>query len=419
MRLTDHRLANLARLRELATEYLDHCHAQRRAATVAGLILWLRALEQAYSDDQAPNPGNAVTISTYHGAKGLEWPVVIATSLDKDLKPPLYGPRVLASAAPFAWEAPLAGRALRYWPNPFPMQRGNDPLTERLQATSAWAAGAVQARDEAIQLLYVGLTRARDRLILTGTGPVGRWLGLLASPLFPAREVLCLPEGGYVPVEVATLAEAAAGSPPAPRPRHWLTRPPVSPPDALPYLAPPHAADPVATARCQVVHDFGRRITLSGNPDLDILGQALHHALALVLAHPGVDQAVLQELVAQYPGVLLDSDEVRARAAALSDWLARTYPGGTLHCELPFSRPLPTGQLQNGQIDLALERPDGWVIVDHKSNPQPKADWLQVAARHSGQLAAYAEALEDLSGRPVLGTLIHFSISGGVVEVSR
>ena len=419
VRLTDHRLANLARLRELATEYLDHCHAQRRAATIAGLILWLRALEQAHSDDQAPNPGNAVTISTYHGAKGLEWPVVIATSLDKDLKPPLYGPRVLASAAPFAWEAPLAGRALRYWPNPFPMQRGNDPLTERLQATPAWEMGADQARDEAIQLLYVGLTRARDRLILTGTGPVGRWLGLLASPLFPAREVLSLPEGGYVPVEVATLAEAAAGSPPAPRPRHWLTRPPVSPRDALPYLAPPHAADPVATARCQVVHDFGRRITLSGNPDLDILGQALHHALALVLAHPGVDQAVLQELVAQYPGVLLDSDEVRARAAALSDWLARTFPGGTLHCELPFSRPLSNGQLQNGQIDLALERPDGWVIVDHKSNPQPKADWLQVAARHSGQLAAYAEALSALSGRPVLATLIHFSISGGVVEVSR
>ncbi len=57
------------------------------------------------------------------------------------------------------------------------------------------------------------------------------------------------------------------------------------------------------------------------------------------------------------------------------------------------------------------------MIVDHKSNPQPKADWLQVATRHSGQFAAYAEALEDLSGKPVLGTLIYFSASGGVVEV--
>ncbi|NCA90104.1 MAG: hypothetical protein EOM92_14695 [Gammaproteobacteria bacterium] len=88
-----------------------------------------------------------------------------------------------------------------------------------------------------------------------------------------------------------------------------------------------------------------------------------------------------------------------------------------MHCEPPISRPLPTGQLQNGQIDLALKRQDGWVIVDHKSNPQPKADWLQVATRHSGQFAAYAEALEDLSGKPVLGTLIYFSASGGVVEV--
>lgn len=420
VRLTDHRLANLARLGELAGEYLEHCRARQGAASVAGLILWLEDLEQAFDDEQAPNPGNALTLSTYHGAKGLEWPVVIAASLDTDLKVSLYGPRVLAAPPPFDWVAPLAGRKLRYWPDPFPVQQGKDPLTDILRNTPAWAEASAQAREEALQLLYVGLTRARDCLILTATDrtPVGRWLSLLQSPHFPpAGDVLTLAAGGAVPVLRTSLATSVPGAPPARRPRHWLT-PPAGAAEALPYLAPPSAALPTAAATGEVVHDFGRRLTLSGTPDLDTLGQALHHALALALTQPAVDRALLQELFSRYPGVVLDADEVLARAAALREWLDRSYPGGRLHSELPFSHTLATGQRRNGQIDLALERPDGWVIVDHKSNPQPKAEWLPVALRHSGQLAAYAGAVEALSGKPVLATLIHFSVSGGLVRVS-
>ncbi len=100
-RLTEHRLANLARLAELAQEYGDHCRAQHHAGTVAGLILWLRSLEQRFIDEQAPNPGNAVSILTYHGAKGLEWPIVVCTSLDKDLKVSLYGAPCATGRTPF------------------------------------------------------------------------------------------------------------------------------------------------------------------------------------------------------------------------------------------------------------------------------------------------------------------------------
>jgi ATP-dependent exoDNAse (exonuclease V) beta subunit len=116
---------------------------------------------------------------------------------------------------------------------------------------------------------------------------------------------------------------------------------------------------------------------------------------------------------------VLDAGEVLDRARDLARWLANAYPGARLHGELPFSRPLPTGQIQSGQIDLALELADGWVIVDHKSNPQPKAEWPRLAAEHSGQLAAYADALASLGGKPVRETLIHFSVSGGLVRVSR
>jgi ATP-dependent exoDNAse (exonuclease V) beta subunit len=421
-RLTEHRLANLARLAALAREYLDHCRAQHRAGTVAGLILWLRALEQQFGDEQAPNPGNAVSLLTYHSAKGLEWPIVVCMSLNTDLKVSLSGPRVIAATEPFDWKQPLAGRALRYWPDPFPDQKRHDPLTERLLTTPAWAEATRQARNEALQLLYVGMTRARDRLILTEEGKtsVGRWLGLLDSPLWPIGEagVLALPGGRTVSTSRTRLTAPEPAPPGARRPRHWLPGRSDSAEPSLDYYATPSATPPLAAPTCTLVHDFGRRISMIGAAEMDTLGAALHHALAIALTHPVVERSVIAAVLAQYPTVVLDADEVLDRARELARWINDTYPGATLHCEWPFSRPLPTGQWQVGQIDLVLELPTGWVVIDHKSNPQPRSEWLPLAATHSGQLAVYADALADLSGKPVHERLIHFSVSGGLVRVA-
>ncbi len=56
-------------------------------------------------------------------------------------------------------------------------------------------------------------------------------------------------------------------------------------------------------------------------------------------------------------------------------------------------------------------------IIDHKSNPQPKSEWVAIAKKYSGKLKEYQNVLENLSDKLVLATLIHFSVSGGVVEV--
>ena len=420
-RLTEHRLANLTRLTELAKEYGEHCRAQSLAGTVSGLILWLRWLEQKFADDQATSSGNAITVLTYHRAKGLEWPIVVCASLDTDLKVSLYGPRVIASANPFDWNAPLAGRALRFWPNPFPEQKGCDPLTDRLSATPAWADAEMLAKNEAIQLLYVGMTRARDQLILTEErrNRVGRWLALLESPLFPiAGGALTLPSGDWVDTCAMTLSAEASPSAQILRPRHWLPEAAAPAPAFLDYYAPPSAVPALAGSTCAVVHDFGTRISLAGKPDMEQLGVALHHALAIALSDPGVGRSVIEDVLAQYPGVILDAEEILARAGALAAWIDVQYPGANLHCELPFSRQLASGQMQIGQIDLALQMGNAWVVIDHKSNPQPKTEWLALAAEHSGQLAAYAEAVSALGGQPVVDRLIHFSVSGGLVRVS-
>ena len=112
------RMSNLDALRGVCGEYLDQCRARRSAATVAGFIAYLAEA----------NPGQAqgigeqtVQVQTYHGAKGLEWPVVILAGLDTKFKPRTFGANVVP-APKFDPAKPLADRSIRFWPWPFGAQ---------------------------------------------------------------------------------------------------------------------------------------------------------------------------------------------------------------------------------------------------------------------------------------------------------
>ena len=85
---------------------------------------------------------------------------------------------------------------------------------------------------------------------------------------------------------------------------------------------------------------------------------------------------------------------------------------------MPIKQRLSDGSLRQGAIDLVIETPDSWIVIDHKSNPQPKDKWDEIALEYGGQLSAYKDALTHLSNKKAVSTYIHFSISGGIVEVS-
>lgn len=420
-RLTEHRLANLQQLQALADKYGDHCSAHHLAGTVTGFLLWLRTLEGELQDEQADNPGNAVYIGTYHSAKGLEWPIVICSSLNSALKVSLFGVTIRTGNVPFDWNNPLAGRGVRYWPNPFPNQKGHDPLSTAIQQTQDWSDAEQRARNEGIQLLYVGMTRARDQLILTqeGKDPVGAWLSLLKSDLFPVSGgPLTLSNGEMLSTALEELDEYILGSgSTTARTRHWLPATSGKASAALPFLRPPSSEEPISMVAAAVRHDFGVRLDVGATTDMEQLGTALHHCLAVALSAPGAGADGIRAILSQYPSVLTNPADVADLVERLANWIADQYPDAKIHTELPVSRVLPNGQLQSGKIDLALELSDRWVIVDHKSNPQPKSEWETLAMAHSGQLAAYKEAIEAISEKPVAETLIHFTTGGGLVHV--
>ena len=120
------------------------------------------------ADRPASRAKDAVTVLTYHGSKGLEWPLVVLTDLDAEPKGDAFGVQI-ASDVPIEsdrLEAPLAGRWIRFWPWPLGKQ-AKDVSFDATAANSDEGKEAARAeRAERARLLYVGATRARDYLVL-------------------------------------------------------------------------------------------------------------------------------------------------------------------------------------------------------------------------------------------------------------
>jgi hypothetical protein len=107
---------------------------------------------------------------------------------------------------------------------------------------------------------------------------------------------------------------------------------------------------------------------------------------------------------------------VGGRLERLAEFIRDKFPqAGRLRREWPVSLRTPEHRTLQGWIDLLVETPGGYVVVDHKSFPG--TDWLRRARESAPQLRLYREGVEKATGRPVLATLIHFPVLGRVVEV--
>ncbi|MCP4144426.1 MAG: UvrD-helicase domain-containing protein, partial [bacterium] len=196
------RLANIDCLIELASDYEQHCEVLNIAATVSGLVMWLYELQDREEDWQAVGKDNdTLTLVTHHGAKGLEWPVVLAVDLEKDVRTRLWDLSVMAREDEFDVNAPLEGRSLRFWPYPFGRQSAGIDLKDKIEASEAGIQAMQQAIEEEKRLLYVSLTRPRDLLIIPlppkGTCKALDTLGV--DWILPEGDSLMLPNGVEIP----------------------------------------------------------------------------------------------------------------------------------------------------------------------------------------------------------------------------
>ncbi|MEO6758078.1 MAG: 3'-5' exonuclease, partial [Saprospiraceae bacterium] len=171
------RLDNLDRLRQYALDYESACNRLHSAASLGGFLLWLDELVRNEKDVQGSGDSDdAVKVMTYHASKGLEFPVTVCHALDQDLKEKVWGLNLVSEAEEPDLDHILGNRWLRLWVNPYSDQLGRTRLEERLHQSDEWTQATRTGREEEARLLYVGLTRARDYLVLPTTVKGSKWL---------------------------------------------------------------------------------------------------------------------------------------------------------------------------------------------------------------------------------------------------
>ena len=171
------RFDNIDALRKIALGYEDACNRLHSAASLGGFLLWLNEKANESADEQGAreNP-EAVNVMTYHKSKGLEWNVVICHSLENTLRDKVWGMSIVSENDEVDLENPLANRWLRYWINPYADQVKGTHLQEDIDQSEVKHDAQASALQEEARLLYVGMTRARDYLVLPTRQAPTKWL---------------------------------------------------------------------------------------------------------------------------------------------------------------------------------------------------------------------------------------------------
>ncbi len=429
------RLANLDALRAHATAYTSEAAASGIAATLAGLLRHLDLLAPKFqrwdhprADRQAFLVGDdAVTILTWHRAKGLEWPMTILFGLESMRTPSSFGVHVLSDRAQFDVNDPLGGRWIRFWPNPYTTSNQLGAVRTAIDATPGHQELIAKADREALRVLYVGWTRAKDRLIFAAQrgrmldGILGKLVEidatLITEPTSAGPSTEQVNWGGTsCAIEVVPCQPEDAITPTCTPGHLTIERIPGTYPRAR---ANPSTAVPVPCMLGEVVV-LGQRIPVKGNPDMEAMGDALHAFFAADHVELSIDErcAIAADVLAGH-GVsdALAGEDLVGAGDRLWAWITSRFPDASVRRECVLAHRTPSGTVVAGSADVVVADDSSFAVIDHKSFAGNAEQAAARAIGYSGQLAAYATALRAATGRDVTSTWIHFPIRGCVVEV--
>ncbi|MFO8048592.1 MAG: PD-(D/E)XK nuclease family protein [Desulfosudaceae bacterium] len=316
---------------------------------------------------------------------------------------------------------PLANRLLRYWISPYHTNTKNSPFHDRLQKHPTMAETARQHLRQELRLLYVCWTRARDRLILAGREKqfASGILGLLQDE--DNQWLLAAPQGNqadWAGQKAGIHTRALDPAEPLPRDiapgRDYPAVPPVDHPPAR--QSPSELA---GTGQIHSAEKIGPRLPLADHPDMTALGEALHTFFAADRPEfaPNYRLALAEDILHRWQvSASLKPEHLVQAADALAAWIDHHYPTAAWKRELPISHRQDNGTLVSGFIDLLLETDQELVIIDHKAFPGSQAEIKKRSEEYFGQLAAYADCLQEVSSKAVVKVL-HYPVAGSLVKI--
>jgi ATP-dependent helicase/nuclease subunit A len=380
--------------RALGAEQQGVLDLERLAATFEGLDISVKREMEAGGDE--------VRVMTAHGAKGLEAPIVFLP--ETTMQGVARGSPLMETedGAGFLW-APRAADDCE-------------------ASAAARRRRADRDQGEAWRLLYVALTRARDRLVLCGRKPArqkegavqGGWYGAM-SEAFAHGDIA----GDVHPVATADgylfqrfgpdpqpMAAVASELPLAAVLPAWLDAPAPTEAAALAWASPSQAA---SRARIPAPSPLSRQAGL----DRFRRGDLIHRLLQLL---PDLDpterRTAAGKLLAREPD-LTDRQRGEMIDAAFGvldhpDFADVFGPGSRAEVALAGSAPgLPPGLAISGRVDRLRITADRVLVVDYKTNRPAPADVDGVDPSYIAQLALYGAILAEVfPGRAIHAALV-------------
>lgn len=154
------------------------------------------------------------------------------------------------------------------------------------------------------------------------------------------------------------------------------------------------------------IHDAAERLSRPGGRRFGVLVHALLAAVPLGASDADIaDLATVQARVLGAPDEERDAAIAAVARALRHDLLAAAESavraGRACRREVPISI-VRDGLLIDGQIDLAYDAGDGWVVVDFKSDAELGA----AEDVYRRQVALYAEALAEITRQPVRAAIL-------------
>jgi ATP-dependent helicase/nuclease subunit A len=423
----ERRIANVRKLIRLAREF-EHREGRdlRRFADAlsAGRLGGLREAE-------APPPvGDAVRLMTIHAAKGLEFPVVCLADLGH--RPNTGLPRLLTDGRRVGLRLPSIERM------------AHDTLDYTELSDERHAAEAAEEQ----RVYYVAMTRARERLILSGAGRFTNWptpencaIGWLAPALVGdladrlggggrAAETVSGKDG--VPIRL-TLCSAAVAEELLAGPRPGATAPlaaavagalEVAPAPTTPGGDRRHSYTALAAYEACGYRYYLQRVLALPDVDAPPVSSAsaiaattrgvLVHALLeqFDFAHPHPPDVARIEGHVAAAGIVLGAEaslEIAELAGAIveSPLCARLAAARDLRREQPFAFVLD-GELIRGFIDVCGVEADGTLlIVDYKTDRVRDGEDLAAHVERDYALQRLVYALAGLCSGAVRVEVAH------------
>ncbi|TXB66156.1 AAA family ATPase [Vicingus serpentipes] len=449
---SEQRRSNIQKIIEYAYKYDDRCINMNMGASIMGFIHYLDS-QSSLTESKSVND-DSINVLTYHKSKGLEWPLVILTELQKDVNWGFISRNVfgifIENKSNINIDAVLIDRDILSLPWCFGAATSNpsEDFVTHIKSLEEYRITKSKHENELKRVMYVGMTRPRDYLITTGMHKQPNIKGETLA--YPWLDIV----NHHDNWRFEDFADVDTGKADVfdrgvdfhvhklelnnddkienkEKNKYFLGKKLNHNRDIEPYFISPSKVKINNNVDVSIYADIQNRIPTgsSAKDKVDILGNCLHDILYFYLGNKLNDITNnslnnIERIIINYRmDNIINSKDVASSIDLFYDFICKEFKPKEWYRELSLETEI-NGQVYKGEVDLLLEVSGGFILIDYKSYPgqierildRTSVDNSNYAGKYLGQLNTYEKMIEKLTCKKVLKKLIYYTVLGKMVE---